>query len=200
MTDREDLQLIRKKSRLFKDMIGDILDLDKLQSKTLKVGFFLWARHEPKNLFRQYESLNSLITNEKLNIFIDDNCSKIFMDIKQSVQDELIRKYIHFFDKCKVYISSKTCSVSVKDFFCFIKKVPYKSYYSFLPKRKSEIIEELKLGELMHTYLEIKTIEFASSLCDVLFVGKRSSNIAYFFHEHINSKCRFIIVDDFEVE
>ena len=200
MNSRADLVALQEKSNLFIDLIGDKLEMELINRNEIKVGFFVWARHKPKKLFTHYLELNSLITKNKLNVFIDDNCSKIFMQIDNDEQKRLIEQYFQFFRQSITYLSSDLCNVSTNDFFYFINSIPFKAYYNFLPKRKKEELEILKLSELMHTYLEIKTIEVASSMCDVLFVGKRSSNIAYFYHKHIDAKARFLIIDDFREE
>ncbi|MBO5102932.1 MAG: hypothetical protein J6C13_02445 [Clostridia bacterium] len=198
MKKRNDLDLLRKFSSLFIDVVGSPLNELKLLKKELNIGFFVWARSKPKDIFNNFIDLNNLLTKNKLNVIIDDNCSKIYMKLEQSVQDELIDLYYDFFgNRCQIFLSSKQNKISIEDFFAFLQKIPHKSYYNFLPKKKRINLSDLTLGELMHTYLEIKTIEFAFTFCDVLLLGKRSSNIAYFYHEYVNSQNQFIIVDDF---
>ena len=197
MKIRKDHEIIKQSSNLFIDILGKKIDIDKIQSRKLKVGFFVWARHKPKELFKNYIELNKCITDEKFNVIVDDNCSQIFMRIEQNEQKKLVEQYYEFFKNCNVITSSNVCKVSIQEFLELIKKIPYKSFYSFLPTKKKEKLKELDLGELAHVYLEIKTITYALTYCDVLFVGKRSSNIAYFYHHYIDKNANFIIVDDF---
>lgn len=199
MNKRTDLLLLQNKSKLFRDIIGNNVAVDKIENRTLKIGFFVWARSAPKHLFNQYIALNSLITDETFNVLVDDTCSRIFMKIDSETQCGLVDQYLSFFSKCNVILSSETCVVSSYDFFQFLKKIPSGSYYNFLPSKKKQIITSLNLDELMHTYLEVKAIQQISQHCDVLFVGKRSSNIAYLYHEYIDNNCTFIIIDDFNI-
>ena len=197
MNNRIDLSLLQNKSKLFREIIGNNIDTKKLENRKLKIGFFVWARSVPKELFNNYIALNNLITDEKFNVLVDDNCSRIFMKIDFETQKNLVEQYLTFFKDCNVFLSSEICHVSTCDFFEFLKKFPSGSYYNFLPEKKKQNIDSLSLGELMHTYLEIRTIQQISKRCDVLFVGKRSSNIAYLYHEYIDKNCTFIIIDDF---
>lgn len=197
MKGRQDFLAINKLSNLFIEVIGKNLNLNKIKNRKLNVGFFVWARHKPKELFYKYIELNKILTDNKFNVIVDDNCSEIFMQIDKKEQEELVMLYLDFFKECNVKISSVECKISIQNFLEFIKKIPHKAFYSFLPQKKKEQLTELNLGELAHIYLEINTIKYALSFCDVLLVGKRSSNIAYFYHRYVNKDSNFIIVDDF---
>ncbi len=197
MKNRKDLDYLVKQSNLIVDIIGKEIEIKKVKNKNLKIGLFVWARNKPKMLFNYYKKLNNIITNEKLNVIIDDNCSQICMQIDAKRQKQLVEEYYQFFNDCNVLTSSSKCDISIEEFMKYIKNISYQSFYSFLPQKKKDKIEELNLGELVHNYLEYKTISYAFTFCDALFVGKKSCNIAYFYHRHIDQNANFIIVDNF---
>lgn len=194
---RDDLIVLRSKDLAICEVLGKRMNLDMIERKEMVVGFLVWARYDPKDIFLRYINLSRNLSKFPLHVMVDDVCSNVYMQIERTKQEELKRKYADFFQGCITSFRSDESVSNSSDFLRFISKINVKEYKAFLPQRlkTEDKLPTLKMTELLHTYLEIEAIKSLGKDVDAILLGKRSTNIAYLYHNKIDSKQNFIIVD-----
>lgn len=191
---RKDLVILNSIDSRICGVIGPNIPYTTLVNRNLKVGFFVWARNKPKALFKQFIEISKQISKYKMGVWIDDICSKAYMKLDENTQNLLNEKYDVFFNECEKEHMSCISRLSSYDFFRFLLCVSAESYRSFLPKTIKDK-DDLFMVELLHTFFEINTIRCVADASDVILLGKKSSNIAYYYHRYIDDSVIFLIID-----
>lgn len=162
-----------------------------------------WARSNPKKVFDVMSKVNMCITSKKFILIIDDICPKILYNRTDKEQNEINQKYRNTFKDCKLYFSSDIFRNALtknfmEEFIDMMKKINLNYYIDFLPQKKRDDIESLKLGEFIHTFCELFLLIYAEKMLgiDTMIFGKFSQNIIFMIKQQVfkESKMNYIII------
>lgn len=158
--------------------------LGPLPTETIRPALVVWARKEPKDSFHAFIALSEMLSNEPLEVFVDDLCSQLVTGRTQQEQAIINEQYCEFFSSagCVVRFSSGIYATKFPDSIFPVlielgRQVPVNEFKRCLPKIKRQNINQLTLAEVFHLLLELLLLEQVKERCNLLLVGHFSQAI-----------------------
>lgn len=153
----------------------------------------VWARKEPKYEFRALVALARTLSLEPPVVFVDDTCSRVITERTLDQQESLNKEYVEFFleQGCEVKLSSMIydslfgCE-KMAAIMNVGKKVSLAEFMRCLPEKKRLGLTGLRLGETLHTLLELLLFEQVSKERNLLVIGQFSQAIVA-THRNVSS-------------
>lgn len=182
---------------------GAICEIKGVVKQEAQLATICWARSNPKAVFDFMNKVSMHITSKKFILIIDDMCPKILYNRTDTAQEEINQRYRSAFTNCTIYFSSeifrKALSTDfMQKFIDMLKKINLNYYIDFLPEKKRANIQEVKLGELIHTFCELFLLNYSEQVLgvDTMIFGKFSQNIIFMAKQQVfkKSKLSYIII------
>lgn len=175
-------------------------NFDKSFNKDFKICNICWARNNPKDVFGLMEKIGKILTKEKFIFLVDDICPMVLYGRTKKEQERINIEYKKKLKNSNLYFSSEIFGNKsfIIDFLKIIDNINLSYYLSFLPEKKRNNLNKMDLSELLHSYFEIKLIEYAviNLKVDILLFGKFSQNILFLAKDKIlTKKIKYIIID-----
>ena len=192
----EEILEILKRKGIISEIRGTIKENSQLAT-------ICWARSNPKAVFDFMNKVNSYITHKEFILIIDDMCPKILYNRSDTEQEEINQKYLAAFTECTIYFSSDIFKVAIannfmEEFINMMMKISLNYYIDFLPEKKKNNLQSVKLEEFIHTFCELFLLNYGEKKLgiDTMVLGKFSQNITFLAKQQVfkNSKLNYIII------
>ena len=194
--DIEEVLEIFKKKGIISEIRGTI-------KKNSQLATICWARSNPKVVFDFMNKVSTYISHKSFILIIDDLCPKILYNRSDTEQEEINQKYLATYTDCTIYFSSdifKTALANsfMEEFINMMMKISLNYYIDFLPKKKKENLQFVKLEEFIHTFCELFLLNYGEKILgiDTMIFGKFSQNITFLAKQQVfkNSRLSYIII------
>ncbi len=161
--------------------------------------FVAQARSAPKFQFNCFIELSRVLSNNPLQVYIDNLFSQNFLQRSGREQSFVDRQYVNFFRKrnCDIYFTKKIFKNQEEFIDSLIRKSSEVTYFNFLQNLPIAKEDELNLGlqEIFHTTMELCLFDYLRSkyINPVLLVGHTSQAIAILDRKTNPIKTNFIV-------
>ncbi|TCP70592.1 hypothetical protein [Baia soyae] len=180
------IQILMEKGFILK-VIGDLRE-------PLNPALVVWARHQPKQLFRCHVALSRAITSNPLQVYVDDVCAALVTRRSIYDQAQINKHYQEFFSSlgCHVVFSSDLFNERYDNqlfsaLMLLGRTVPFNEFSHCLPEKKRRQLHDLHFGEVMHALCELLLFEHVKEQANVLLIGQFSQAIIA-MHRNISKK------------
>jgi hypothetical protein len=162
----------------------------------------IWARSQPKALFKAFVRLASTVGGTPLHVLVDDVWTQIFTERSNDEQKDMNRLYSNFFNElgCNVRFSSDFLPTSLELMRTVGSELSLQEIRRVLPREKRENFEMQDYRELTHVVVELAVLRYASECADAIVMGSFSQGMASLYRSTTTNPLPILITPKFEGE
>lgn len=193
---------IEKNLELLKEK-GIVYEVKGTIKKNSQLATICWARSNPKTVFDFMNKVSTYLTHKQFILIVDDMCPKILYHRTDAEQETINEKYRTTFKDCIIYFSSDIFKFAfansfMEEFINIMKKISLNYYIDFLPEKKRNNLQFVKLEEFIHTFCELFLLNYSEKVLgiDTMIFGKFSQNVSFLAKQQVfkDSKLSYIII------